>query len=522
MRRTVLVGLLLWCAVFVLLSLAALAWRPVVDGDAATYLTVARTLAQTGRLEQDYLWHFNIPFPALTHPMVDRRPLLVVLYAAWFRFLPGDPDTGWRLFLPLVTATTCTATWLLARQAFGCVRTGWLAVAFLLLNWYQVAYACIPVTESLLQLWFCGCAWCLYRALQEPRRARWLLLAGLCAGLALLTRNQGMMCAVAVAAAAAWLAWRERSWRVLAHGVAALLVTVLLFLPWQWWAVSRCPEVNSYLGAMLFSTSITDFYSLHAKSAGRFWAQPLRELVDRYRTNAFEAFDRFRTWYAFPLIITMAAGVAVHRGHPLLHALLFSFAPGLCFALLVMPSTMAGCLGEYFFLMPLLMLFSARGLVLGCRAFCAAGGRARLAACAILLAGGGLAVAGQFVQQGREGAAWSSGKYALLAQLQDWARQTETPPPVLMTTWIAEYNWYTGRPGLLLPADATRDELVDLAQRYGVHYVLCDGRHPAGRELLAQPAADPRFVPVRRIDQGPALGGAALLFRFDRQADSGA
>ncbi|MGH2456058.1 MAG: hypothetical protein ACRDHD_07360, partial [Candidatus Limnocylindria bacterium] len=230
---------LLWLTVIALLARAFAAL--IVDHppytDPAYYLLVADRLADGAGFTTPVLWSFlevggrlpaapELPVPSNGHWM----PLTSLVAAASIWLL--EPALGtWRAaqvpFVLLATALvpfTYLVGWELWRSRRVALAAGLLAIpAGPLLVYY-------PQVNNIAVFGAAGGAavWCAIRAVRAPRPGWWLVGSGALAGLATLARVDGLL--LAVAPAAAW--WLRSDRRSLLWGVAAAVAFGVVLGPW--------------------------------------------------------------------------------------------------------------------------------------------------------------------------------------------------------------------------------------------------------------------------------------------------
>jgi hypothetical protein len=203
-----------------------------------------RSAVPSGLLHAD-VWNFWLPkaktivyfggldtgvggFTSQTSP--DYPPLLPALEATAFRFV-GSPDV---LALPLAHWVVAVAFFAaLAGLLAGRVRPAilWPSLAMLALMPMVGRLIGSSLADEPLALLFALAGVCVVRWLDE-RDWRLAALAGLFAAAGTLTKNEGLLLALILAAMLALAALRRRGWTT---GVAVAAAALLAFLVWKGW-----------------------------------------------------------------------------------------------------------------------------------------------------------------------------------------------------------------------------------------------------------------------------------------------
>ncbi len=198
--------------------------------DPTEYYLLGRNLWQGKGLTTDYIWHFLSGPPAsVSHPIDHWMPLSGVLVALGMS-IGGDSVQAAILPFVLLGAVQATlATWLacqlqlpLAAQVLAGLGTAFLPDLLIAsLHTDTTVPFSVLIMLSLIAMW---------HGLTSD--GRWLWLSGLSGGLALLTRNDGLLLLPVFILSAGIAAWQGRRMRIrhyLGFGLAFLLVVV----PWM-------------------------------------------------------------------------------------------------------------------------------------------------------------------------------------------------------------------------------------------------------------------------------------------------
>jgi hypothetical protein len=244
--------------------------------DSFYYVDVARSLAAGNGFNVDFIWIFPevgggippepvLPIPSNAHWM----PLASIVQVP-FLLLFGD--TAWAAALPfaLIGATAAPLTWAIARDAGArpevAVGAGFLVAVPLL----SAVYMPQPDNFSLYQPLVIGALWLGARALKgAPGRP--FVAAGLLAGLATLSRNDGLLVLAALLLGFAWdrwVAWRSGGTRIprIGWGAALGCVAVFALVLAPWWArqlaVFGSISPSTASGKVLFIRDIGEWNSI--------------------------------------------------------------------------------------------------------------------------------------------------------------------------------------------------------------------------------------------------------------------
>src|SRR5262245_22868169 len=243
--------------------------------DSFYYVNVAHALARGDGFNVDFIWIFpevggGIPAnPVLPIPSNAHWMPLASLVQVPFIWLFGE--VGWASAIPfaLIGAVAAPLTWALARDAG---TTGRVAVGAAILTAVPVlslVYMTQPDNFSLYQPLVVGAMWMGARGLKGSPRS--FVVAGLLAGLATLSRNDGLLVLGALGIAFLWdrwSAWRSHGGRLPAiplwAAIACVGVFVLVMAPWwlRQLAVFGSLSPSSTSGKVLFIRDIGEWNSI--------------------------------------------------------------------------------------------------------------------------------------------------------------------------------------------------------------------------------------------------------------------
>lgn len=179
--------------------------------------------------------------PLLLSPWIDKPPLAIYAMAASLRAF-GISELALRLPGLLAGVATAGAAFALARRAYG-IRTALLTGLLVAASPFAILFAPTAFTDPWLVLWLTAAAW----AAVAGRSA----LAGLLLGLAVASKQQGVLGIPLVIALLAWAATRRRDRRSYARQLAlslglAIAGAAVVIGPLTWWDSLRWSNRPSF------------------------------------------------------------------------------------------------------------------------------------------------------------------------------------------------------------------------------------------------------------------------------------
>lgn len=282
-----------------------------------------------------------------------------------------------------VLAVACT-TWL-ARAAFG-ATAGWVAGALLALHSRAVEYSSDVQSDGLYLGLFAAALAIGWRAL-SLRSPAWASASGALAGLAYLTRPEGLGAALAVAVAAA-IAWRLIGWRAseaLRVAAPALLAAALVAAPYALAlggggapTLTQKKSVGSLSGVAPQAPLVPPPRAAPPPGVIAPAATPLPPRIDRgeeglavarARSDAERAWEALRmeartakSAFRYGPLLLLAVGLFAARGAPGLRGAYVLAVVGIYTAVLYGLTVQAGYVSRRHALPPMLPLFGYAGL----------------------------------------------------------------------------------------------------------------------------------------------------------------
>ena len=241
---------------------------PLVPGDSSHYLEVATSVYRGEGATKHYVESFFLDYPRIREGrgVLDdwATPLDAYVRAAWFRIAGVVP--GESLDRTIAAAKACSfvinlltlpVLYGFARRRFG-RDVALPSMAVLALLPVHAIYAGFILRESLVALTAVLAVWTLTELWHAPPKSRaiwgWALLAGLCAGLAILARNTALALVGAAAIYSLLAKWRGRLVPLVVWGITAGVV----ILPWAMATISEYGKpFFSYTGFFEYNFSWT-------------------------------------------------------------------------------------------------------------------------------------------------------------------------------------------------------------------------------------------------------------------------
>jgi len=246
--------------------------------DSAYYVDVARSLHDGAGFNVDFIWIFAevggkipanavLPISSNAHWMplasIVQVPLMAVFgtAAAWASAAP----------FAIIGATAAPLTWAIARDAKASSSVAVGAGILTAIPLLSAVYLVQPDNFSLYQPLVIASLWMGARALRGQQSGRAFVAAGLLAGLATLSRNDGMLVLAGLGVVFLfdrWRAWRSAGARVPAipfwAAVSCVAIFVLVMAPWwlRQLAVFGSISPSTASGKVLFICDIGEWNSI--------------------------------------------------------------------------------------------------------------------------------------------------------------------------------------------------------------------------------------------------------------------
>ncbi len=235
--------------------------------DSFYYVDVARSLAAGHGFSIDVVWIFpevggaipaqpTLPIPSNAHWM----PLASLVQVPFLTVL-GPTALASALPFAVIGSLAAPMTWAMARDAGASAMVAAGAGLLVAMPVLSVVYMAQPDNFSLFQPLALGALWMGARGLKGSPKA--FALAGLLAGLATFSRNDGLLVLAALGIAFLWDRWRRR---VIPWSAAAACVVLFVAVMAPWWlrqlAVFGSLSPSTASGKVFFIRDIAEWNSI--------------------------------------------------------------------------------------------------------------------------------------------------------------------------------------------------------------------------------------------------------------------
>jgi len=472
--------------------------------DASYYTVGAQQLASGRGFTEPFIWNYLDDPPGLPQPSHQYWMPLPSVLAALSMQVGGLTFRAAQAPFMLLSALLAVIAYAVAWQTSASRRHAWAAAALAIFSGFYVAYWSMPETFAPFAVFGSLSLWAMSRA----QAGRWGFVAGVCAGLAHLTRADGVLLLLPALFIGRGKPWRGVLWVLLGYSVA--------ISPWlihNWMTTGR---LLSIAGAKtLFLTNYDDLYSFGKTldlSTYLSWGvgNILRSKLDALWAN-------LQTLVAVVGMIFLAPFAVIgfwrQRRDPLYQAAMIYGAA--LYLVMSLAFTFPGARGGMFHsgaaLLPFVFAASLAGLdsVVGWAAARISTWDASKARRGFTWELVGLAALVSVALYGLRVRGWNQGDtlYAAIG-----AKLSGESSAVVMVNDPPGYTFHVGQSAIAIP-NGDVDTLLAAARRYGAQWVVLETNHPAALAgLYDQPRSDPRLI---LIETFPAQGGRpAFLFKL--------
>ncbi len=499
------VVIVLW-ALLPRLVLWALSTHPGL-WDPTEYYNLAVNLHSGNGFTLDYIWSFANDPQAVTHPLDHWLPLPGVLAAGSFALFGVSVQAALLPFVLLGVGQSLLVY--VFAQRIG-ISTGAAVLAALATAWMPWLFLSSLHTDTttLFGVLGFGVSAAIYLAVTAD--GRWLWLAGLLAGLAMLTRNDAPMLVIAGMAGGAWIAWRTGANRIRwAHLAGAVILLALVIAPWL---VRNQRELGtpwpSSTAQSMFVTDHEDFYAYSQEiSLQTYLDQGAGIIVGKI---AFELAASVKLLYT---LVELIFPVAIVCG--LLGALwawwlgsddsldLLPYAPAFAFIVftlaaygVLMPYLSQGGSFKkaYLAMVPFLLIIGAQAVERYVRPR-AAFMLVSVVTLTLLLANA--------IELTRADYKTNAGQQAIFEDVREVLNDLQAQEDreiIVMTRDPWSVNYVTGYRAVMVPNEPL-DVILEAADRYGVTHILAPVPRPAINALDRGEVTHPRIERVAELPQ---------------------
>jgi 4-amino-4-deoxy-L-arabinose transferase-like glycosyltransferase len=498
---------------------ALLVWWPPYT-DPAYYSLVAQRLAGGDGFSVPVLWSFlevgsRIPDPAVL-PVASNghwMPLTSMVAAGSMQLFGPSWQAG-QVPMVLLSVALVPLTYLIAWELWAS-RT--VAVASSILAVFAGPLLIMyPTIDNFAVFGSLGALalWSSTRAVRSPRPGPWLVLAGACAGLATLARVDGIL--LAVAPAAAWLlrgGWRQ--WRLLGWGFASAAAFGLVLSPWL---LRNLAEYGSAFpsagGHTLWIRTYNEQFSIgHAVSPTTYLEMGVAEIIGSKLQAWGELAGRTGVLLGGTFLLFLAPGLWIWRRRPELVPFIAYFV--VMFVTMGAVFTFHAPKGAFYHSAPAWLPFALPMALASVAPACTWAGRAwpflRRPATQrfVIVAGLAGAMALSVIGSGILYAQWARSRDRD-EQAAAFLRVAADPTDVVMSSDPASLYPLTGNPGLAAPFDPY-EVLEEVVRAYGVDWVVVTRPGPGATDPLGlwdgAAATDIRGAHPSFLPASPAFEG---------------
>ena len=487
--RDVLICVALFLAALLLrVGLAAQLSFPPLD-DPAGYIQLARNIVSGRGLVSDVLWNYWVPFPAVTHASNEFwMPLASVIMAGSLRLF-GDTLLAAQLPGIVAGALLAPVVYLIGRTLWPRQRR-WsvLAAALIVINAALIYQSSSVDSSAIYTLLATLALFCGALAL-DRRRVSWMALAGVWCGLSYLTRSHALLLPASIGLITLIVLRREPKMLIKLIGVLVLGFAVFL-VPWWLRNLAEFGVTQPVpLTTIIASRGYEDWFN--------YTQQPTLASIAQLGWGTFLGYrvDALLKALGVILMITFPVGLI---GLPIglfrperIFRLLVVYGVALYLGVsVVLPS--AAVTGSFYHSAGLFVVWAVLGGVVALKVMFERP-KWRLIAVALLMLLIGLGV-GQALLAGSNAIAQSRAEGQQFAEMTRWILENIPRGEPLMTTQANTLNYTTGYPALALPTIQDVAVLRQLADRYGVRYIVVTERNGLYPMALDDPAARARLI----------------------------
>ena len=460
--------------------------------DAFYYVDVARALQAGHGFNIDFIWIFpevggGIPIhPVL--PIASNAHWMPLASLVQLPFLAVYGDVAWASALPfaLIGATAAPLTWAIARDAGARVSVALGAGFLVAVPVLSLVYMVQPDNFSLYQPLVAASLWMGARGLRGSGRS--FAIAGLLAGVATLSRNDGLLVLAALGLAFLWDRWR--TWRaagerrpMIGLGAAIACVGLFVLVMAPWWlrqlAVFGSLSPSTGSGKVLFIRDIGEWNSITTPaSLDHLLGMGIGPLIETRIGGAIAATMIFVTLVCgFVLAPVLVIGAWARRRSTdfatffVYAALLFAFS-ALISAVHVPGGTFihsAVALAPYSYILALEGMVLAIGWVAARRSAWDADMAVRVFGGATLVFAVVIAIAGSLVVH----AVWSARRSDFLAVASALDAAGAPPSDRVMSIDASGTRYWSGHGGVVLVNDPL-DTVRAVATAYDIRWLVLD------------------------------------------------
>jgi 4-amino-4-deoxy-L-arabinose transferase-like glycosyltransferase len=478
--------------------------------DAYYYTVGGQQLAMGRGFTEPFIWNYLDDPTGLPRPSHQYWMPLPSILAALAMRVGGTSFRAAQVPFMLLSALLAVIAYGVAWQTSASRRHAWAAAMLAIFSGFYMAYWSVPETFAPFAVFGSLSLWALSRA----QDGRWGFIVGACAGLAHLTRADGVLLLLPALFIRPNKSWRGAVWAALGYAV--------VMSPWlahNWTTTGR---LLSIAGAKsLFLTNYDDLYSLGKTldlSAYLSWG-----LGNILGSKLDAVWANLQTLVAAVGMILLAPLAVIgfwRQRHAPLYQGVIIYGAGLYLAMslaFTFPGARGGMFHSGAALLPFVFATALVGLdaVVDWAAARISTWEATKARRGFTWELVGLAVLLSVALYGLRVRGWNQADavYASIGARLRVLPQRGQQATVVVVNNPPGYVYHTGQWAIAIP-NGDVDTLLVAARRYGAAWVVLEANHPAAlSRLYNQPRADPRLILVETV---PVQGSTpAYLFRLE-------
>jgi 4-amino-4-deoxy-L-arabinose transferase-like glycosyltransferase len=475
-------------ALLVRLLLAVQLPFPQLD-DPAGYIQIARNIASGRGFVSDVLWNYWVSFPAVTHASNEFwMPLASVIMAGSIRLF-GDTLLAAQLPGMIAGSLIALLIYVMGRTLWPDQRRWSALAALLIVINAMLVYQSVSADSAAIYTLLATLALFSGARALDRKSVGWMALAGVWCGLSYLTRSHGLLLPVSIGLIALIVLQREPKLAIKLIGALALGFVVLLI---PWWLR------NLNVFGTIQPSPVT--LAAMARDYGEWFNYADPPSLSKLLVDGWGPLITVRlsgVWYCLGVImlVTFPYGllglpVAWLRRESLfrmfaVYGSVLLLASGLIF-------TVPSVTGAFYHSTGPFVVWAALGIVIALR-YLFARPKTRLIAVGLtmLLIALGL---GQAAFAWPSAIAQSRVQGRQFAAVTRWIKANLPPGEPLITTQANTLNYSSGYPALTLPVVQDVAVVRQLADRYGVRYIVITEKSGQYPQALDQPQAQARLI----------------------------
>jgi hypothetical protein len=470
------------------LSLALQLPFPPLD-DPAFYLQTARNVAAGRGLVSDVIYNYWVSYPSIAHPSHDYWMPLTTLMMAGSIKVWGDSLFAAQLPGLLASALLPVFTFWLGRRVWP-QQTVFSVLAALLIVFGAIPiYQAVAADSMALYALIGGCALAIGALAIERRNVHWSGMAGLLCGLSYLTRSHGSLLPLALSLVSLVALWHERRLllKLWLFGAAGYFIVVI-----PWWlrnqVVFGAAQPIPVL-ALASAVNGAEWYNYGAMpSPATLLSHGWAVIID-LRWNAMLHNLGVLMLFTFPYGVIGLPVMLLKRSVLFRVCAVYTVLLWLGVSWLIPTSSQTG---SFYHSAGVIIPWVAVGFIVGLRRL-QGRRRLRLASVVLYMLVLGLVIGQTFMAVSSITADTQSNQKRFQT-IAAWLRSNVPPDQPILTTQAHTLNYASGYPTLSIPVAQDAAVLRQVADRYGVRFVVVTERNGQYPQALDEPIARAHLV----------------------------